>query len=217
MVRLISLPHIEPSKTTIHSIRVTMFWILFFSPTDVLCSSAVFFIQFPFILCQQNRIPNDNHGHKLSVALKWLSILFIVLSYHFPLWILVICFLFHLSSSFSIFLQKRSTNPDTNKISVSFIQIVHVFLIYSAVIECKEPIEVVSYKIGVCKVSAKGKDCTTIFQKLGFNGKTSVVLCKPRTGRMHQIRVHLQFLGKYCRFIIIKTAKHYLFFLKQHL
>lgn len=62
--------------------------------------------------------------------------------------------------------------------------------------ECKEPIEVVSYKIGVCKVSQKGKECTTNFQKLGFNGKTSVVLCKPRTGRMHQIRVHLQFLGK---------------------
>ncbi|XP_055295687.1 pseudouridylate synthase RPUSD2-like isoform X2 [Sitodiplosis mosellana] len=63
------------------------------------------------------------------------------------------------------------------------------------IIECKEPIEVVSYKIGVCKVSPKGKDCMTIFQKLGYNGKTSVVLCKPKTGRMHQIRVHLQFLG----------------------
>ncbi|XP_037959336.1 RNA pseudouridylate synthase domain-containing protein 2-like [Teleopsis dalmanni] len=63
------------------------------------------------------------------------------------------------------------------------------------IIECKEPIEVVSYKIGVCKVSAKGKDCTTTFQKIAHNGKTSVVLCKPRTGRMHQIRVHLQYLG----------------------
>ncbi|XP_044727224.1 RNA pseudouridylate synthase domain-containing protein 2-like isoform X4 [Chrysoperla carnea] len=63
------------------------------------------------------------------------------------------------------------------------------------IIECKEPIEVVSYKIGVCKVSPKGKDCVTIFQKLGFNGKTSIVLCKPKTGRMHQIRVHLQYLG----------------------
>ncbi|XP_055381899.1 pseudouridylate synthase RPUSD2-like [Condylostylus longicornis] len=62
-------------------------------------------------------------------------------------------------------------------------------------IECKEPIEVVSYKIGVCKVSPKGKECTTSFQKLGYNGKTSVVLCKPLTGRMHQIRVHLQYLG----------------------
>ena len=63
-------------------------------------------------------------------------------------------------------------------------------------ITCKEPIEVVSYKIGVCKVSPNGKDCHTEFQRLSFNGKTSVVLCRPRTGRMHQIRVHLQFLGK---------------------
>ncbi|XP_074025423.1 pseudouridylate synthase RPUSD2 isoform X5 [Leptinotarsa decemlineata] len=63
------------------------------------------------------------------------------------------------------------------------------------VIECNQPIEVVSYKIGVCKVSPKGKDCTTLFQKLGYNGKTSIILCKPKTGRMHQIRVHLQYLG----------------------
>ncbi|VEN46444.1 unnamed protein product [Callosobruchus maculatus] len=62
-------------------------------------------------------------------------------------------------------------------------------------VECNEPIEVVSYKIGVCKVSPKGKDCVTYFQKLSYNGKTSVVLCKPKTGRMHQIRVHLQYLG----------------------
>ncbi|CAH0726286.1 unnamed protein product, partial [Brenthis ino] len=64
-------------------------------------------------------------------------------------------------------------------------------------IECQEPIEVVSYKIGVCKVSPKGKDCSTVFKRLGFNAKanTSVVLCRPKTGRMHQIRVHLQYLG----------------------
>ena len=66
---------------------------------------------------------------------------------------------------------------------------------FSEIIECKEPIEVISYKIGVCKVSPKGKDCVTIFQKLSFNGNTSIVLCKPKTGRMHQIRVHLQYLG----------------------
>ena len=64
-------------------------------------------------------------------------------------------------------------------------------------VTCKEPIEVVSYKIGVCKVSSNGKDCHTDFQRLSYNGRTSVVLCKPRTGRMHQIRVHLQYLGKY--------------------
>ncbi|CAL4062719.1 unnamed protein product [Meganyctiphanes norvegica] len=62
-------------------------------------------------------------------------------------------------------------------------------------IECNEPIEVVSYKIGVCKVAPTGKDCRTEFQRLSFNGTTSVVLCRPHTGRMHQIRVHLQYLG----------------------
>ncbi|KAL1124187.1 hypothetical protein AAG570_001957, partial [Ranatra chinensis] len=67
----------------------------------------------------------------------------------------------------------------------------------SEVVQCSEPIEVVSYKIGVCKVSSKGKECTTTFQKIGYNPETntSVVLCQPHTGRMHQIRVHLQFLG----------------------
>ncbi|XP_075213779.1 rluA pseudouridine synthase 2 [Lycorma delicatula] len=65
------------------------------------------------------------------------------------------------------------------------------------VISCSEPIEVVSYKIGVCKVSPKGKECRSTFHKLGYNpvSNTSVVLCLPHSGRMHQIRVHLQYLG----------------------
>lgn len=60
---------------------------------------------------------------------------------------------------------------------------------------CSEPIEIVSYKIGVCVVSKAGKECYTQFQRLSYKDGVSTVLCRPKSGRMHQIRVHLQFLG----------------------
>lgn len=66
---------------------------------------------------------------------------------------------------------------------------------FSEEITCNEPIELISPKIGISYVSPNGRECTTTFKKLNYNGKTSTVLCKPLTGRMHQIRVHLQYLG----------------------
>ena len=41
----------------------------------------------------------------------------------------------------------------------------------------------------------KGKEAKTIFKRLIYDGENSIVLCKPYTGRTHQIRVHLQYLG----------------------
>ncbi|KAI2804200.1 hypothetical protein RDWZM_007693 [Blomia tropicalis] len=62
-------------------------------------------------------------------------------------------------------------------------------------IECEQPIETISHKIGICIVSSKGKSCKTTFKRINYNGVSSTVLCYPITGRMHQIRVHLQYLG----------------------
>lgn len=58
-----------------------------------------------------------------------------------------------------------------------------------------QPLYLVEGKIGIMVVHPEGKQSLTKFKKLNFNGKTSAVLCKPLSGRMHQIRVHLQFLG----------------------
>ncbi|XP_072169444.1 uncharacterized protein [Diadema setosum] len=62
-------------------------------------------------------------------------------------------------------------------------------------VECAEPIFIVSHKIGVCRVKADGKPCHTRFERLSYDGETSIIKCFPLTGRMHQIRVHLQYLG----------------------
>ncbi|XP_028409988.1 RNA pseudouridylate synthase domain-containing protein 2-like [Dendronephthya gigantea] len=62
-------------------------------------------------------------------------------------------------------------------------------------IDCCEPIGVISHKIGVCRVHGDGKSCRTVFTRESFDGTNSIVKCRPSTGRMHQIRVHLQWLG----------------------
>ena len=48
----------------------------------------------------------------------------------------------------------------------------------SGTVECNEPILIVSMKLGICKVDPQGKDCSTTFMRLSYNGRTSVVKCK---------------------------------------
>ncbi|KAJ9120688.1 hypothetical protein QFC22_002619 [Naganishia vaughanmartiniae] len=52
-------------------------------------------------------------------------------------------------------------------------------------------------QMGVVICTPDGKDAKTIFKRLHYDAKRdqSVVHCKPITGRTHQIRVHLQYIG----------------------
>ena len=60
-------------------------------------------------------------------------------------------------------------------VCVSIILVIIFF--YSEPVECNEPILVVSHKLGVCRVDPMGKECSTQFTRLSFNGKSSVIQC----------------------------------------
>ncbi|KAL1737802.1 pseudouridine synthase, partial [Schizophyllum fasciatum] len=64
-------------------------------------------------------------------------------------------------------------------------------------ITCEEPLLTVDRQMGLNIVHPEGRPAKTVFTKVRYDSHTdsSVVHCKPYTGRSHQLRVHLQYLG----------------------
>jgi len=65
------------------------------------------------------------------------------------------------------------------------------------VVKVDAPIANIDVLNGIRSVNAKGKPSTSLFRFLDYDAKndTSLISCCPVTGRGHQLRVHLQWLG----------------------
>lgn len=70
------------------------------------------------------------------------------------------------------------------------------YIVFSGEIVCEQPIRNLVVTMGLHCVRSDGKYAKSTFTRLWTDGTNSVVSAVIETGRTHQIRVHLQYLGR---------------------
>lgn len=66
-----------------------------------------------------------------------------------------------------------------------------------AMVEVDAPIETIDPSNGIRQITSRGKSAKSLFRLIAHEEptNTSIILCRPLTGRSHQLRLHLQWLG----------------------
>eukprot|EP01130_Rhizamoeba_saxonica_P018558 TRINITY_DN9331_c0_g2_i1.p1 TRINITY_DN9331_c0_g2~~TRINITY_DN9331_c0_g2_i1.p1 ORF type:complete len:343 (+),score=65.23 TRINITY_DN9331_c0_g2_i1:95-1123(+) len=89
----------------------------------------------------------------------------------------------------------RNLQDDMKDESTQKVYLAKVEGVFPEEVTVDQPIVIVPNKSAVNYVDPTGIEAKTHFELLWTNGATSVVKCYPETGRTHQIRVHLSWLG----------------------
>ncbi|KAL7671110.1 hypothetical protein ACOME3_006019 [Neoechinorhynchus agilis] len=102
------------------------------------------------------------------------------------------------SSNAATLIQKLFNDGKIRKTYLAKVTHIPIQFDSEQIVSVDKRVAVISYKHALCRIinedlSERGKSAVTLFEV--FDREKRILSCKPISGRMHQIRLHLQYLG----------------------